>query len=88
MSLPLIILGILSVYLGNTTKDFFVGFGTQGLGSSVFTHPNHIILSDTEFGIPIFNKLLPLFFSFILIIFALYLYEIRPLFLLKVNKYK
>jgi len=87
MSLPLVILGTLSVYLGNISKDFFLGLGSQGLGNSVFTHPNHIILMDTEFGVSTFNKLLPLILSIILAVIALYLYEIKPLFLLNVNKH-
>jgi NADH-ubiquinone oxidoreductase chain 5 len=86
MSIPLIILGILSVYLGNIAKDFFVGLGTQGLGNSIFIHPNHIVLTDTEFGVPSFNKLLPLILSTLLAIFALYLFEKRPLLLLNFNK--
>src|SRR2546423_8555049 len=89
MSVPLIILGILSVYLGNISKDFFVGLGSQGLGNSLFNHPNHIILIDTEFGIPIVNKLLSLIFSFICGILALYLLEFKPYLLLQfnINKY-
>jgi len=86
MSIPLIILGILSVYLGNIAKDFFVGLGTQGLGNSIFIHPNYIVLTDTEFGVPSFNKLLPLILSTLLAIVALYLFEKRPLLLL--NFYK
>jgi NADH-ubiquinone oxidoreductase chain 5 len=86
MSIPLIILGILSVYLGNIAKDFFIGLGSQGLGSSTFTHPNHISLVDTEFGVPVFNKLLPLLLSMIFAILALYLFEKKPLFLLEINK--
>lgn len=85
MSIPLIILGILSVYLGNISKDFFVGLGSQGLGNSVFNHPNHIILMDTEFGVPIINKLLPLIFSFICAILALYLLEFKPYLLMQIN---
>ena len=86
MSLPLIILGILSVYLGNISKDFFIGLGSQGLGNSIFNHPNHTILIDTEFGVPIFYKLLPLFLSTICAIIALYLFEKKPLILLSINK--
>jgi len=86
MSLPLIILGILSVYLGNISKDFFIGLGSQGLGNSIFNHPNHIILIDTEFGVPTFYKLLPLFLSTICAIIALYLFEKKPLILLSINK--
>lgn len=88
MSIPLIILGILSVYLGNISKDFFVGLGSQGLGNSIFSHPNHIILIDTEFGVPSFNKLLPLILSTICAILALYIFEKKPLFLLNINKSK
>jgi NADH-ubiquinone oxidoreductase chain 5 len=88
MSIPLIILGILSVYLGSISKDFFVGLGTQGLGNSIFSHPNHTIITDTEFGVPIFNKLLPLILSTICGIVALYLFEKKPLILLSINKSK
>lgn len=88
MSIPLLLLGILSVYLGNLTKDFFVGIGSQGFGNGIFTHPNHIIISDTEFGVPTFNKLLPLILSVILAIIALFLFEKRPLYLLTFNQYK
>jgi len=88
MSIPLIILGVLSVYLGNISKDFFVGLGSQGLGNSIFSHPNHIILIDTEFGVPSFNKLLPLFLSTTCVIFAFYLFEKKPLLLLAINKSK
>lgn len=88
MSIPLIILGVLSVYLGNISKDFFVGLGSQGLGNSIFSHPNHIILIDTEFGVPSFNKLLPLFLSTTCAIFAFYLFEKKPLLLLAINKSK
>ena len=88
MSIPLVILGILSVYLGNISKDFFVGLGNQGLGMSVFSHPNHILFTDTEFGVPSFNKLLPLILSSICAILALYLFEKKPLLLLNINKSK
>ena len=88
MSIPLIILGILSVYLGNVSKDFFVGIGSQGLGNSIFSHPNHVILIETEFGVPSFNKLLPLILSTICAILAFYLFEKKPLLLLIINKSK
>jgi NADH-ubiquinone oxidoreductase chain 5 len=86
MSLPLIILGVLSVYLGNIAKDFFIGLGTQGLGNSIFSHPNHTILTDTEFGVPTMNKMLPLILSMICAIIAIYLFEKKPLLLLQFNK--
>jgi len=88
MTLPLFILGILSVYLGNISKDFFIGLGTQGLGNSLYIHPNHIIFMDTEFGIPSFYKLLPLILSMFLGILALYLFEKNSSLLLKINTSK
>lgn len=85
MSIPLIILGILSVYLGNISKDFFIGLGSQGLGNSIFSHPNHIILVDTEFGVPTINKLLPLIISSVSAIIAILLFEFKPTLLLLFN---
>jgi NADH-ubiquinone oxidoreductase chain 5 len=79
MTLPLIILGVLSVYLGNITRDYFMGLGSQGFGNSIYIHPNHIILIDTEFGVPTINKLLPLILSMLFAILALYLFEKKPL---------
>jgi NADH-ubiquinone oxidoreductase chain 5 len=75
MSVPLFILGILSVYLGNISRDFFAGLGSFGLGNSIFIHPNHIIFIDTEFGVPVFYKLLPLILSIVLAILAMLIYE-------------
>jgi len=86
MSFPLIILGILSVYLGSVSKDFFVGLGSQGLGNSTFTHPIHNFFTNTEFGVPTFNKLLPLILSTICAVIALYLFENKPSLLLSINK--
>jgi len=85
MSLPLVILGVLSVYLGNISRDFFIGLGSYSLGSAVYIHPNHVIISDTEFGIPTVVKLLPLIISAIFAVLALYLLEKRPLSLLYFN---
>ena len=84
MSAPLVILGILSVYLGNISKDFFTGLGSFGLGNSIFIHPNHIIFIDTEFGVPVFFKLLPLILSISLALLALFIYEYRSKWLLSV----
>jgi NADH-ubiquinone oxidoreductase chain 5 len=88
MSLPLIILGVLSVYLGNISKDFFIGLGSQSLGNSINIHPTHTILTDTEFGVPTFNKLLPLILSTLCGTIAFYLFEKKPLVLLSINQSK
>lgn len=87
MTLPLIILGILSVYLGNISRDYFIGIGSQGFGNSIFIHPNHIILIDTEFGVPVLNKLLPLIMSTLFALLALYLFEYKPIWLLNFNRF-
>ena len=85
MSLPLFILGVLSVFLGYISKDFFIGLGNQSFGISLSNLPFHSILIDTEFGIPLINKLLPLILSIILAILALYLFENKSIILLKFN---
>lgn len=75
MMLPLIILALFSVLFGYLTKDIFIGLGS-GLFSdnSLFIHPLHEIILDTEFFVPIYLKLLPLFFivcfTFIFLIFT------------------
>lgn len=85
MSLPLIILGVLSVFLGYISKDFFTGLANQGLGNSLYSTPIHSLIIDTEFGIPVLNKLLPLILSTILGITAIYLFENKAKYLLKFN---
>jgi NADH-ubiquinone oxidoreductase chain 5 len=86
MSVPLIILGALSVYLGSLSKDYFMGLGSQGFGGSIFIHPNHSKLIETEFGVPTTYKVLPLILGLTLGIIALYLFEKKPLYLLAFNK--
>jgi NADH-ubiquinone oxidoreductase chain 5 len=85
MSLPLIILGVLSVFLGYISKDFFTGLASQGFGNSLYNTPIHAIMIDTEFGIPVINKLLPLILSTILAILAMYLFENKSKMLVKFN---
>jgi NADH-ubiquinone oxidoreductase chain 5 len=88
MSIPLILLGLLSVYLGNISKDFFIGLGSQGLGNSIYILPQHVVLIDTEFGVPIFNKLLPLGLSILLAIISLYIFEKQSQWLFSLLKLK
>ena len=76
MSLPLIILAIFSVSFGYITKDIFIGLGSGlYMDNSVFIHPIHEIMLDTEFSVIILYKLLPLFFTIILSIIAIVLSE-------------
>src|SRR6201994_449339 len=82
MSLPLIILAIFSIFFGYITKDLFIGLGTGFYSdNSIFIHPNHEITIETEFGVPILFKLLPLFMTITLSILAIILSEFvtRPL---------
>ena len=64
ISLPLIILSIFSIFFGYITKDIFIGLGSGFFSdNSIFIHPSHEIMLDTEFAVPIFFKLLPFVFT-------------------------
>jgi len=79
MSLPLIILALFSVFFGFLTKDIFIGLGTGFfIDNSLYINPYHEISIETEFGVPILFKVLPLictvFFTFLSILYS----EILP----------
>jgi NADH-ubiquinone oxidoreductase chain 5 len=79
MSLPLIILAVFSIFFGYITKDIFIGLGSGFFGdNSIFIHPTHEIMLDTEFAVPTFFKLLPLVFTISLSGLALILSEFLP----------
>ena len=79
MSLPLIILAIFSVFFGYITKDMFIGLGSGFFSdNSIFIHPLHEIMLDTEFAVPSIFKLLPLFFTITLSIISLIICEYLP----------
>lgn len=74
ISLPLVVLAIFSIYFGFITKDIYIGLGSGFfVDNSIFIHPLHEILIDTEFGVPTIFKLIPfvltLSFSAIAIIY-------------------
>src|SRR6202012_490656 len=72
MSLPLIILAIFSIFFGYITRDIFVGLGTDLFSdNSVFIHPIHEIVIETEFATPTIYKVLPLIIT--ILIFILYI---------------
>jgi len=72
MSLPLIILTVFSIFFGYITKDIFIGLGSDFfVDNSLFIHPMHEIMIDTEFAVPVFYKLLPLIFTISLSIIAI-----------------
>src|SRR5438552_14529313 len=84
MSIPLIILAIFSIFFGYITKDIFIGLGSGFFSdNSIFIHPLHEIMLDTEFAVPIFFKLLSLIFTIIFSFLAIILSE----FLLKLFIY-
>src|SRR5689334_14842653 len=61
LSLPLVILAIFSIFFGYITKDIFIGLGSSFfIDNSLFIHPGHEIMIDTEFAVPTLFKILPL----------------------------
>ena len=79
MSLPLIILAIFAIFFGYITKDIFIGLGSGFFAdNSIFIHPTHEIMLDTEFAVPTLFKLLPLVFTVSLSILAIILSEFLP----------
>lgn len=79
LSLPLVILAIFSIYFGFLTRDIFTGLGSGFfMDNSIFIHPIHEILIDTEFAVPYLFKLLPLIFTSLFLIFAIICPELIP----------
>src|SRR5436309_2885744 len=79
MSLPLIILAIFSIFFGYITKDIFIGLGSSFfIDNSIFIHPVHEIMLDTEFAVPVLFKLLPLIYTITFSILALIFSEFLP----------
>jgi NADH-ubiquinone oxidoreductase chain 5 len=78
MSIPLVILGIASLFSGYWLSDLFIGLGSDFLNEALFTHPNHLNIVETEFGVSSFYKLLPLILTLLGIIVYFSLLEIYP----------
>jgi NADH-ubiquinone oxidoreductase chain 5 len=79
MSLPLIVLAIFSIFFGYITKDIFIGLGSGFFSdNSLFIHPSHEIILDTEFAVPTLFKLLPLVFTVSLSVVFIVLSEFLP----------
>jgi NADH-ubiquinone oxidoreductase chain 5 len=75
----LIILAIFAIFFGYITKDLFIGLGSGFFAdNSIFIHPTHEIMLDTEFAVPTLFKLLPLIFTVSLSILAIILSEFLP----------
>ncbi len=79
MSIALIVLAIFSIFFGYITKDIFLGLGSDFFSdNSLFIHPIHEIMLDTEFAVPTVFKLLPLFFTIILSFISILFTEFYP----------
>ena len=76
INFPLIILAIFSIFFGYITKDIFIGLATDFFSdNSLFIHPLHEIMLDTEFAVPIFFKLLPFILTVSLSLISLTFFE-------------
>ena len=62
MAIPLLVLSVGSIFVGWLTKDRMIGLGTSFWGSSLFTHPDHLVQMEAEF-IPHSIKRVPVVFS-------------------------
>ena len=79
MSLPLIILAVFSVFFGYVTKDIFIGLGSGFFNdNSLFIHPSHEIMINTEFAVPTLFKIMPLIFTVSLSLLSIILLEFIP----------
>ena len=79
MSIPLIILAVFSIFFGYLTKDIFIGLASGFFSdNSIFIHPLHEIMLDTEYAVPTVLKLLPLFFTISLSIISILFTEFFP----------
>ena len=76
MSLPLMILAVFSIFFGYITIDIFIGLASGFYAdNSLFMHPLHEIMLETEFAVPNIFKLLPLLLTVILSAVSLILSE-------------
>jgi NADH-ubiquinone oxidoreductase chain 5 len=79
LSLPLVILAIFSIFFGYITKDIFIGLGSSFfIDNSIFIHPTHEIMLDTEFAVPTLFKLLPFIFTVSFSVLAIIFSEFLP----------
>ena len=76
MTWPLIILAIFSIFFGYITKDIFIGLASGFFAdNSLFIHPSHEIMLDTEFAVASLFKALPLILTITLTGLSLVLSE-------------
>jgi proton-translocating NADH-quinone oxidoreductase chain L len=87
MTLPLFLLGLLSIFVGYLTKDLFIGFGNYFWNTSIFVLPKNYIMSDIEF-LNIEFKLLPLIITLLglLSAYCVYAFGVFKFFQIKTDK--
>ena len=79
ISLPLVVLAIFSIYFGYITRDIFIGLGSGFFSdNSIFIHPIHEIMIDTEFGVPTIFKLMPFIYTISFSVLAIVYSEFMP----------
>jgi NADH-ubiquinone oxidoreductase chain 5 len=61
--IPYIILALLSIFFGYVASDVFVGPGSDMLSTALFVHPDHVVMIEGEFALPLFIKNLPALLS-------------------------
>ena len=79
MSMPLIILALFSIFFGYITKDIFIGLGSNFFAdNSIFIHPSHEIMIETEFAVPVMFKIFPLILTVGLSFISIIISEFIP----------
>src|SRR6201996_7148684 len=77
MSIPLIILAVFSIFFGYVAKDIFIGLGSNFfIDNSLYIHPLHEIMLNTEFAVPTLFKILPLILTIAFSLLSLFLSEL------------
>jgi NADH-ubiquinone oxidoreductase chain 5 len=74
ITLPLILLGFSSIFIGYLTKDLFIGLGSSFWLNSIFVLQEHSRLVNSEF-IPTNIKILPLIFTVISSVLSFFIYK-------------
>jgi NADH-ubiquinone oxidoreductase chain 5 len=79
MVLPLVTLALFSIFFGYITKDIFIGLGSGFfMDNSLFIHPLHEIMINTEFAVQKLFKLLPFIFTISFSVLAVIFMEFLP----------
>ena len=78
VAIPYIILALLSIFFGYIASDVFVGVGSDMLSTALFVHPDHIVMIEGEFALPLAIKNLPAILSITGAGAAMYLYSRSP----------